>query len=373
MADQLLPVRAPVLDSNGLPVSGAKVYVYATGTLTLADVWADAAGTTLLSNPVVADSAGVVAQIFVTEAVRVVVKTSADVTLYDIDPAPMSLAAGAAASSVTFEPVAGIAEDDVQAAIVAVNANIQSTLDDLGIGTTTGAPLMSNYDRTEQPSGFGRISGSTTGTGPADVVEASGGTSLLIRESEEDYSQLIFSQDPFKAFYGQMSAGNLSAWREFVIVDESGAVGDTIYHNSSNWVRLPKGTARQKMVMNTSASAPVWADEWKQIATGQTITSAGLVTGAAITHNLGILPKAVKFLLTCTTTDAGYSVADVISVDPHNNSTATDNRFNSITLTDTLATIRLTDTANVFVTAHKTTGAATALTNSSWTLAVYVS
>lgn len=47
-----------VTDAAGVPVSGAKLYVYDAGTSNLAEVWTDAAGATPGANPIVADSAG---------------------------------------------------------------------------------------------------------------------------------------------------------------------------------------------------------------------------------------------------------------------------------------------------------------------------
>lgn len=38
----------------------------------------------------------------------------------------------------------------------------------------------------------------------------------------------------------------------------SGAQADIIYHNGTNLVRLPKGTAGQTLKMNAGATAPEW-------------------------------------------------------------------------------------------------------------------
>lgn len=47
-----------VLDSNGDPVSNARIYFYRHGTVILQNVWANAALSTLATNPVIADAAG---------------------------------------------------------------------------------------------------------------------------------------------------------------------------------------------------------------------------------------------------------------------------------------------------------------------------
>ena len=58
-----LPFR-PVFNSRGLPVGGAKVYFYKTGTTTLATVYADGGLTTPLTNPVPADALGQLPDIY---------------------------------------------------------------------------------------------------------------------------------------------------------------------------------------------------------------------------------------------------------------------------------------------------------------------
>lgn len=70
-------------------LSGARAHFYLTGTSTPTSVYADSALATPLSNPVVADTAGVFAQIFMDPAIvyRMVLKTSAGVELYTSDPA----------------------------------------------------------------------------------------------------------------------------------------------------------------------------------------------------------------------------------------------------------------------------------------------
>ncbi len=83
----ILPFR-PVFDSNGLPVPGAKLNFYLTGTLIRSPVYADSALTTQLPNPVVANSAGRFVDIFLDAAViyRVTITDENDVLLDDSDP-----------------------------------------------------------------------------------------------------------------------------------------------------------------------------------------------------------------------------------------------------------------------------------------------
>lgn len=72
---------AGLKDTSGNPLSAGKVYFYDAGTLNLASVYTDLAGAVSGANPVVLDSNGQ-SERFVSGLFDVVVKTSADVTLY---------------------------------------------------------------------------------------------------------------------------------------------------------------------------------------------------------------------------------------------------------------------------------------------------
>lgn len=77
MASIYLPVfRAK--DSNGVIVSGAGLWVYATGTTTPADIFTDDARTTPASNPLTSDSAGYFAQFFIASSTTVDLQCRAD-------------------------------------------------------------------------------------------------------------------------------------------------------------------------------------------------------------------------------------------------------------------------------------------------------
>lgn len=90
-----LPFR-PALNPRGIPIAGAKLCFFVSGGLTPAVVYADAALTTPLSNPVIADSAGKWPSIYLDEAVtyRIRLKDASGNLLpgHDIDPYYTSLA-----------------------------------------------------------------------------------------------------------------------------------------------------------------------------------------------------------------------------------------------------------------------------------------
>lgn len=78
---------AQAAGDTGSPLSGAKLYFYESGTSTPKDTYSDSGLTTPNANPVVADSAGRFADIFLSSgAYKVVLTTSADVTVKTQDP-----------------------------------------------------------------------------------------------------------------------------------------------------------------------------------------------------------------------------------------------------------------------------------------------
>jgi hypothetical protein len=91
-----LLLAQPVLraiDGNGAPMAGAQLQFYETGTTTPTPAYTSSSLGTALSNPVVADSGGLFAPIFLDPTVtyRVQLLTSAGVLVQDIDPAAESV------------------------------------------------------------------------------------------------------------------------------------------------------------------------------------------------------------------------------------------------------------------------------------------
>jgi hypothetical protein len=75
-------------DANNSALSGAKFYFYVSGTTTPATVYTSDARTTAASNPVVADSGGLFAPIYLDPTVtyRAILKDSAGTVIQDVDP-----------------------------------------------------------------------------------------------------------------------------------------------------------------------------------------------------------------------------------------------------------------------------------------------
>lgn len=97
----LMPVgRQTFFDANGDPLPGAKLYFTASGTSTPLDTYSDSTGT-LNANPVICDSAGRATVYLQAAAYKLVVKNSADVTQYTVDPvAAVNVAQASGADSI---------------------------------------------------------------------------------------------------------------------------------------------------------------------------------------------------------------------------------------------------------------------------------
>lgn len=102
----LLPSQ--ITDGNGNPQAGATAAIYELGTTTLVDLFADAALTIPLPNPVVADGNGRPPQVFYAGGVDVWVdiEDSAGASLgYDLNPAPLSDGASSLAAEALLNSI----------------------------------------------------------------------------------------------------------------------------------------------------------------------------------------------------------------------------------------------------------------------------
>jgi parallel beta-helix repeat protein len=100
MASLMPQGKQQYVSSTGAPLVGGKVYTYAAGTTTLLATYTDAGGSTPNTNPVILDSRGE-ASIFFSNNVyyKIVLKDSADATIWTQDNLPGNLALAALAAS----------------------------------------------------------------------------------------------------------------------------------------------------------------------------------------------------------------------------------------------------------------------------------
>lgn len=129
MARLFFMPQAVRVDSAGTPYPGAKAYFYLTTTTTPANTYQDNALVTPHANPVVADSEGQFPAIYLTPGTtyRCIIKTTADVTLDDVDPVHSPFDG----SSVSITDAGGyFAGDDVETILQDIGANYAVLADD---------------------------------------------------------------------------------------------------------------------------------------------------------------------------------------------------------------------------------------------------
>ncbi len=118
MAAEIFPLLSRATDANGAIYAGAKLYFYATGGLVAQDVFTTSALNVAHSQPVVADSGGNFAAVYLNAALtyRVILKNaSGSVTILDRDPWNSGID-GVLGSAILFEqPGANADESDLQA------------------------------------------------------------------------------------------------------------------------------------------------------------------------------------------------------------------------------------------------------------------
>ena len=184
-------------DPNGVPIIGGQAFFYLTGTTTLSNVYSDNALATPLSNPVVANSAGRFANIYLDPAVtyRLIIKDASNNTIRDIDPLNPAGNIGTAALTDGAVTDDKLATDAVTTAKIADGNVTNAKLADMAASTvkgrvgSTGAPqdLTSAqlrtvvgltgeiflYMGTSPPTGALKMNGGTIGSAASGSTNAS--------------------------------------------------------------------------------------------------------------------------------------------------------------------------------------------------------
>ena len=169
MASLLFPPLHQFCDSSGKPLNGGKVYLYDAGTTDDAAAFTDAALSSAATQPVILDSAGRIANIYVAagQYYKVVVKTSADATVGTSDNIPPSISYGDStlpvASGGTGSTTASAARTALAAAAASDVATLQSTVATIdgqitAVGGTLGSMAAEDsVALTNLASGFKRV------------------------------------------------------------------------------------------------------------------------------------------------------------------------------------------------------------------------
>ena len=153
MAFLLLDPLWQALDSNGKPLPGAKLYVYDAGTTDDAGTYQDTALSSAHAQPVVANSAGRFANIYVAggQSYKVVLTTSADASVLTSDNIPPGRQVSGTLSINEGGTNATTASGALTSLGAASATDMSKTISDL-------ATIKGNYD-TVIPGGFGAMAG----------------------------------------------------------------------------------------------------------------------------------------------------------------------------------------------------------------------
>lgn len=184
-------------------------------------------------------------------------------------------------------------------------------------------------------------------------------------------------------------SGGTLAWLETLSTDyidddavtlakmAAGTAGNLItFDASGDPAVVATGTSGQVLTSNGAGAAPTFqaipASVFSSSYTSseQTITAAGSLT---LAHSLGAQPKLVTAKLVCKTAEAGYSINDEVYIDAggmHLVGSTTLPRGMSLVIDATNVNVRFGNQANTFNLLNKTTGNATAITNTNWKLVI---
>lgn len=171
---QLASYRPQFFANDGTPLAGGKVYFYAAGTTTPQDTYTDQGGGTPNANPVVLDSYGRASIWLGSSAYKVVLKTSADVTIWTDDnvrainvPVPVAQGGTGSTTASAARTALGL---EIGVNVAAYSASVPAataTAAEMRTGTETATRYMSP-DLVRDATG--PISSAPTTTGTALTV-----------------------------------------------------------------------------------------------------------------------------------------------------------------------------------------------------------
>jgi hypothetical protein len=173
--------QAVRVDSTGTPYAAAKANFYLTGTTTRTDTYSDSALTTPHANPVIADSAGQFAPIYLDPNItyRCVLTESDDTQIDDVDPvsAPITAASISVADSGGY-----FADATVEAVLADIGANYpkNASTETISANWTFSANLLMADNVIERPEikDFSLTHNAVTSSSNAVTMDCSTGNSF---------------------------------------------------------------------------------------------------------------------------------------------------------------------------------------------------
>lgn len=323
--------RATMFDAAANIEGGAKLYFYEPGTTTDRTVYQDDGLSTAHAQPVVANSAGLFAAIYLDDSLeyKVVAHTADDVELWTVDPLPVRTIA-----------TANYADDSVTLAKME-----HGTQGDILYYASGGAPTRLSAGTAEHPL----------------VTKGAG-------------SNPVFQQLATAGIANSAATTNKLADDGVTLAKMAhGTQGGILYYASSGVpTELAAGTSGQFLKTQGAAANPVWATALFQSSYDsgdQTISNAGQLT---LAHSLPGKPRLIQYFLKCTDAsgEANYSQNDEVQWGSSDTGDGSNPRGFSAIVDATNITIRFANVTNVFKLHDATSGADTNLTNSKWALIV---
>jgi hypothetical protein len=251
-------------DSAGDPLSGALVYVYDVGTTTLRSIFTDDGLSVAAANPIVCDSAGRHDMRYTaTGSYKIVVKTSADVTVYTRDNIDGSIPIGASGilaianggtaadnASTALANLGGVTAAEFSslsaevAALTGASASTEKT--HIATGTTAERPVpaaegdirrnttLSTYEGYDGAAWVNFVVQPTSITDPSATDTQEGLIELAVQSEMETGTDVVRAVTPGRVQY---HPGVAKAWAKF-----AGASGTiAVSHNITSVVRDSAG------------------------------------------------------------------------------------------------------------------------------------
>ncbi|TQV80313.1 hypothetical protein [Denitrobaculum tricleocarpae] len=266
MAGRFAIPRESEYGSNGEPLAGAKLFFYETQTSTPNDTFSDDALTVANTNPVVADAAGRFGDIFLkNEDYKVILKTSADVTVYTADPVRSPAATTKEVVAVSTTSPVGVSDDGKLFVADATAAPFTITL----------PPAASAGNGFEVP--IGKIDPSLNAvTVDADGSETINGASDLSLPGQWDFATFRSNGTQWYAHVLPQTPGNTPLPRSYL----AGFAASPDAGDPANDVTIGPGSARDD---NNSVNMILDTDLVKRIDAAWAVGSGGggLDTGSA--------------------------------------------------------------------------------------------
>lgn len=403
MATLFTPPRYTPIDGNGATYPGAKLYFYTTGTSTPKNTYSDSGLITPNANPVVADANGLFGPIYLASGdYKAILKTSADVTVWTVDPQ------------------SGLGAADTLTTRGDLLTRDATTFKRLPIGTTAQVLTSNGVDVAwSDPTGTGIPGtnqtvqgGPVTSAGFADFLPTTDANLDLASQSiTSSYPLVVAAANGFgvggpagrlgrstaNLTWTGLTASRAAATPNFlyVLVNGDGTLttGFTITAPVYQWGGTPATTSglftfnisEMKGFLGNGSNAPqthlVFVGEAATDGTGVistvayayngrydsgfTATLPSAATATSKNHNTGAYPRIVDVVIECTTTDIGYAVGDQI-LKSHWGTGASNDAPLPIWATTKTAGFTTPSGGAPWASNNKSTGGVTNLTVGSW-------